>query len=715
MGATVTAHGQSAVTDKYGYFVLQNVSAPQDRCVALAKMDGYFTAAKAEHPKENGLTNVKLFLMSEGTRQNLNAATGGTINVGSAGASAKFEANGLVTSGGSAFSGTAKVAIRHLDPDNNSFAAYFAGDQAALRSNGDRADLISYGVLRVDIRSTSGEQLQPAPGKPAEITYPIPASMLANAPASMPLWFFDEQKGFWVEEGTATKQGNKYVGTVTHFTDWNCDYPSTESGTLSGTVDCGGIPMPNVVIRIGQTVAVTDQDGHYTRRVPAGVDLVVFVDPAMNAALYTSTPVTVSQLTRGESRTANITLTSKCPSTISGTLTDDQDRPIAGRVAWIDGDGYAYPATTLDGVFHLRVPENTSVTLEGFSWACTGSKLHTAMSGNAGDDVNIGNLKVCGTEEPIVGDIDISAFDSLVYAVLSPDGSKIAINGDAPVMVVRNTSDGTLVSTANLGGSTYHYTQPATFSSDATRVAVSDQGGNYSTLVYNVANGNSLGSAPLMFGVLTPDGQSIIGVDGYNGQTKMEFARYSATTGMKLQTYSLDGSTLGYVNLGGITPDGTKAVLFAGQKIIVYDLVNDAIISQATAGIQEFRVYGGVGISADASRIAVYGWAANENNLSVLSTSTGQLINSFAQMGYYGNSATTLSPDGNTVVVQQLGSDKKPLAPALMDVNTGAKIQTLSLDGGVGTFVHFSFSGNGQKLSGVYKLDNKTMLRIWNL
>jgi hypothetical protein len=65
-----------------------------------------------------------------------------------------------------------------------------------------------------------------APGKTATLTIDVPESQTATAPATIPLWFFDEEAGVWQEEGEATRQGDKYIGTVKHFTDWNADHPT---------------------------------------------------------------------------------------------------------------------------------------------------------------------------------------------------------------------------------------------------------------------------------------------------------------------------------------------------------------------------------------------------------------------------------------------------------------------------------------------------------
>jgi hypothetical protein len=47
--------------------------------------------------------------------------------------------------------------------------------------------------------------------------------MVSVAPPTIEMWFFDEVKGIWKEEGIGTKQGSVYVGEVSHFSSWNFD------------------------------------------------------------------------------------------------------------------------------------------------------------------------------------------------------------------------------------------------------------------------------------------------------------------------------------------------------------------------------------------------------------------------------------------------------------------------------------------------------------
>ncbi|HET6513211.1 MAG TPA: carboxypeptidase regulatory-like domain-containing protein [Candidatus Kapabacteria bacterium] len=712
-GANVTAHGLSTTTDEYGYFILHNVNAPQDRCVALAKADGFFTDAKATIPKVNGLTEVKMFLQSHGTRKNVDANAGGTLSVTSVSgtASVTFAPSGLVTGSGTAFSGSAHVAIKHLDPADPSFAYYFAGDQAATREDGSRADLISYGVLRVDLRSASGEQLQPAPGKPAQLSYPIPASEIANAPATMPLWFFDEAKGMWVEEGVATRQGNTYVGSVTHFTDWNCDKPSSNNADLVVIVKCNGVSIPGVTVRMGQLTGYTGNDGTFKRFVPTGVDLPVVVDAAQNSGRYFSDVQIVPALSSRELRTVTVELTSPCPTMITGTITDNEDRPVAGRVIWVTDEGGTTHSTALEGVFGMVVPANSQLELVASTWVCLGSTTFTVQTGAGGGTQDVGRIKVCGVEEPVTGDIDVSAFDSTVHVSLSPDGSQVVISGDAPVAVVRSTTDGLLTSSANLGGTSWHYAQPATFCADGSRYSIYDQAVNPSLLIFETATGTRVNALDLQNGKLMPDGQSALGFRLGTGQT-WELTRVNVATGAVEMVYTIPANSYG--TLLGISSDGSRAALSISNHLMVIDLAGNTILFDHEIPQKEMFFSQSASISADAKLVVGSYYSGGAIKIIVVNTETAEFVRELPGVANRWNYSPSISADGSAIIVQEYNGTSY-LAPKLVSVSTGEVLTELSLEGEPGWFMNFSFSRSGNKLAGVYKLGVKTMVRIWNL
>jgi hypothetical protein len=139
----------------------------------------------------------------------------------------------------------------------------------------------SYGFADINI-SANGKELKLADGKKATLTYPVAASQKANAPATIPLWYYDYDKGQWREEGAATLQGDKYVGEVSHFTPWNVDVPIDISYLNGRVVDEEGKPIQNALVRcVSQSSggwefrAYSGEDGRFSTIVEADVDVKV--------------------------------------------------------------------------------------------------------------------------------------------------------------------------------------------------------------------------------------------------------------------------------------------------------------------------------------------------------------------------------------------------------------------------------------------------------
>ena len=140
-------------------------------------------------------------------------------------------------------------------------------------------------MVAVELESPSGEKLQVKSGSVATLTTPIPLSTRSSAPATIPLWYVDPSTGLWKEEGTASKQGNNYVGTVKHFTYWNCDLP-VERVQFSATLKTADEkPLVNASVMIkptsgtyyGSAHGYTDSLGQVSGPIPANMNLALQV------------------------------------------------------------------------------------------------------------------------------------------------------------------------------------------------------------------------------------------------------------------------------------------------------------------------------------------------------------------------------------------------------------------------------------------------------
>jgi hypothetical protein len=172
-----------------------------------------------------------------------------------------------------AYSGEVKVFSTWLDPTAEDLYLRMPGDLRAVDLDNQGVLLRTFGMIGVELEGENGEALNLADGKTATIELPVPNSLLADAPATIPLWHFDEVAGLWIEEGEATLQDGKYVGQVGHFSFWNCDV-SNSFIYLSGSIQQGeGDLVGSILIEItsanyGSTFGFTNADGSFGGFVP---------------------------------------------------------------------------------------------------------------------------------------------------------------------------------------------------------------------------------------------------------------------------------------------------------------------------------------------------------------------------------------------------------------------------------------------------------------
>jgi hypothetical protein len=146
------------------------------------------------------------------------------------------------------------------------------------------------------------------------------------------LWYVDEATGLWKEEGTATKQGNTYVGTVKHFSFWNCDI-GIPAVTLTATLKTtDGQPLVHawVVItadKYGSASGYTDSLGQVKGLVPANSSLVLQVKDNCGSSIYSKNigpyneAVDVGVITVSPTASSIVTVKGKISTCIGGAIT----------------------------------------------------------------------------------------------------------------------------------------------------------------------------------------------------------------------------------------------------------------------------------------------------------------------------------------------------------------------------------------------------------
>ncbi len=293
-GATISIGNATSTTDSNGVFIIRDASVNQRFAYIKAEKSGYIHGSRSVVPTQ-GVNKVTIMLLEANVVGSTNSGASETIALQN-GASVSFDGN-FIKEDGTAYTGNVDVIIHHLDPMDENMNAQMPGMLYAENEDGAERMLQTLGMLAIELRGTGGEDLNLAEGSVSEIRVPVDPSLMANAPATIPLWYFDETTGYWKEEGQATLQGNMYVGTVTHFSFWNCDIPA-EAITLCITAsDEDSNLLSNLYATItsatfGTTSGYFNDNGEVCGYVPSGETLELNIysyDFCDTESIYTGT------------------------------------------------------------------------------------------------------------------------------------------------------------------------------------------------------------------------------------------------------------------------------------------------------------------------------------------------------------------------------------------------------------------------------------------
>jgi hypothetical protein len=214
---------------------------------------------------------ISVALLPRGRVTSISAADEG-VATGADGSSVTIPAGSLVDNMGRPISGSADVTVTPFD--RVAILENAPGDFVGRETDGDETALVSYGMMEVEITTSTGMPAGIRSDSSMEIA--IPAVSPDGTPVmpgdTVPLWYFDETTGMWVEDGTATAELRDgrvvFVGRVSRPGVWNCDAPWVSVCLRGRVVDCAGDPIAGADVRLtsiflSTTTARTDGDGTY--------------------------------------------------------------------------------------------------------------------------------------------------------------------------------------------------------------------------------------------------------------------------------------------------------------------------------------------------------------------------------------------------------------------------------------------------------------------
>jgi len=374
---TVAIGTATAQTDANGVFIINGASVRTRFAYITAKKMGYIDGSRSMVPT-NGKNHVKIMLLENVPQETIQSGAASEVSIYS-GTKVAFD-GAFEDETGDAYTGAVSVAMFHLTPSEPNLEYLMPGMLFAQTAEIKQASLETFGMLNVELRGADGQKLNLAKGHTAEITMRIDDDQLATAPESIPLWHFDESTGYWKEDGSATKVGNYYVGTVSHFSWWNCDMPNSSILLTFSFVDSNGNPLSNLNINIINAAGYhasgsTDSNGQLAGILPANQAFTVNV----YSPFYSCDSGIISTTTVGpftiDTVVPNIvvpTSVSILSTTVSGTLLKCDNTTVTnGYVLLTNNAGVNAIATVTNGSFtfnELYCASNTQFSLIGFDY-----------------------------------------------------------------------------------------------------------------------------------------------------------------------------------------------------------------------------------------------------------------------------------------------------------------------------------------------------------
>jgi hypothetical protein len=411
-GALVEIGNKSTTTNSFGFYEIDNALVDQNYAVIEVTAPSFFKQFRSFNPKPSSVNLQDIQMIPIAYSGAYQTSTGGTVQI-AGGGQVIFQAGDLVNSDGEAYTGQVAVATTYLNPTDPSLPSYLPGSLLAVDTDGEMATMITYGMAGIELYGSNGQSLQLAEGMTASLEMPIQPEQAAFAPETIPLWFFDETNGIWREDGVATKTGDKYVGSVSHFTFWNCDVPG-DWAYLEGSVVYDGVSYNQTdfyfkVVRPDGSWATgyINSDGTFSGAVPSNESLEFYIINTQCDFLeqyYT----TVAPI--GTGQTYNMGEIDLSPfaqfetTTFTASVVDCDGNPLSGYIVDMQVDNTELYTTSnsegqIDFIISCATGSTITVTYNIIDMDEAFQSIQAEIVLNAsGDNYDLGDLAYCETQ-----------------------------------------------------------------------------------------------------------------------------------------------------------------------------------------------------------------------------------------------------------------------------------------------------------------------------
>jgi len=452
-GATVRAGcgaGVRTTTDGFGVFLLEGVGVFEQLAKVTVEKEGYLNGSRSFVPGDNAagtVSYVSITLLPKILAGTVNGAAGGAVAL--EGVTITFPANAFVRDG-QPYTGAVNIALNHIDPTSEDLERQMPGMLMGVLDEQPQL-LLSYGMIGAELTDNTGSTVQLAPGSPATVRFPVMPDQQADAPQVIPLWWFDEDLGYWVQEGEAQRVGNEYVGQVAHFSWWKIDVPANFVLLKGPVIDqTYGTFLANArVVLLSQTMGsgttYTNGMGEFSGLVPIGETLTLQVwlpcGPLGTYVLVYEEEVGPFQADSGIS----IVVAVPTQSLVMGNVLDCASVPVEQGYVWVNGQAVFCTA----GAYQFITCAD-SVTLRGVD-LLTDSVSDILLLEVTADTTLVEDLTTCIPLYGTVSDIDGNSYQTVLIGSQEWMAENLKTTRYRDGSTIPNVTDGTAWSQLTTG------------------------------------------------------------------------------------------------------------------------------------------------------------------------------------------------------------------------------------------------------------------------
>jgi len=402
-GVNVELDGTSKTSDANGVVQFTSMSLPSENASLVSSKSGYYKNQSVISPEANEELSIVVTL-DEATTVSVNGSNGGRVDCENGGY-IEFGADGFLNANGSIYSGDVNVAAKYIDPATATNNKVIPNSFSGLDEKGESVFVENHGMLQVEIMDASGNELTINPDNKAELHIPVTAADASNPENKLPLYYFHEGYGKWIEDGQVKLKDGEYVGEVSHFTFWMCPFVY-DHYSLSGQFQCQGTNFSGATVNVynewGYLLGsvTTNVAGGWSGSIPGTITHTLEVEDPCGGVIYSETigPFTSNtnmgaiDLCSGSSVNYGI---------VSGTAVDCNNDPDSEAYVRMQFDGWSrYLPANISGAFNQAVifcDASTEVNFMGINQGdlTTSGELTLPISNN----MDFGALEVCSTPD----------------------------------------------------------------------------------------------------------------------------------------------------------------------------------------------------------------------------------------------------------------------------------------------------------------------------